>query len=116
MKEKWQSTAVLLLAVLVVGYILGRSGVLPGASAQSAGAGDRIAVVMGSEFVDDRVPFVVVDPLEETIMLYEWDVQARSMYMRAIRSYRYDKMVNVFGNANTSPSPREVQRQLQRGG
>lgn len=114
MKEKWQSTAVVMLAVLVMGYILGRSGGIPGARAQSSQSGDRIAVVMGAEAVDDRVPFVVVDPLEETIMVYEWDQGSRVMYLRAARTYRYDKMITDFGNANNSPSVRDVQRRLQR--
>ena len=116
MREKWQSTAIVIIGVLVLGYILGSLGGLPGAWAQSASSGDRVAVVMGSDVVDDRVPFVVVDPLEETIMVYEWDLQARVMYMRAIRNYRYDKLMNEYNNANGSPSVREVQQRLQRGG
>lgn len=113
MKDKWQSTAIVVLLALVVGYIFGQSNMMPGAQAQSASSGDRIAVVMGSE-ADERVPFVVVDPLEETIMVYEWDMGSRVMYLRAARTYRYDKMVTEFGNADNSPSVRDVQRRLQR--
>jgi hypothetical protein len=115
MKDKWQTAAAALLIALVVGYMLGQAGGIRGVQAQSASSGDRVTVAMSGQIADGRAPFVVVDPLEETIMVYEWDIDSRVMYLRAIRSYRYDKMVNLYGNADNSPTVRDVQRQVERG-
>ena len=112
MKEKWQ-TAVLLLAAVLLGCILGQSGIFPRAQAQvEAGAG-RVAVVMGSER-QGYAPIVLVDTLEQTVVVYEYSYGARRLALESARSYRFDKQLTDFKTGE--PSLRQVQDMLQRRG
>jgi len=112
MKEKWQ-TAVLLLAAVLLGCILGQSGIFPRAQAQvEAGAG-RVAVVMGSER-QGYAPIVLVDTLEQTVVVYEYGYGARSLALESARSYRFDKQLPDWHTR--PPTIVDVQGLLQRRG
>jgi hypothetical protein len=109
MKERWQ-TAVLVVAVMLLGCILGQS-FLPRAQAQvEAGAG-RVAVVMGQER-QGYAPIVLVDSLEQTVVVYEYSYGARRLKLESARTYRFDKQLPEFKVGE--PSVRQVQDMLQR--
>ncbi|MFP4176295.1 MAG: hypothetical protein ACLFT2_03640 [Candidatus Brocadiia bacterium] len=113
MKEQWKGTAVVILVAALVGYVLGQAGLIPDASAQSSSSSQEVAVVMGPEAVDDDVPFLVVDSMERTIMVYEWDMSARTMKFQAARNYEYDRMVENYGQSKNTPSVEDVEGRVQ---
>lgn len=114
MREKWRSVALIVVGALVVGYVVGQSGFPPEARAQTAASANNVAVVMGSQPQDNRVPIAVVDPVERTIMVYEWDSRSRAMYFRAARDYTYDRLLSNYGNARKrSPGPSAVRKRLE---
>ncbi len=114
MKQRWRSIALIVIVALGAGYLIGQAGYPPEARAQASSSAGSVAVVMGSNAVDNRVPLAVVDPVERTIMVYEWDFRDRAMYFRAARDYTYDRLLKVYGNASKrSPSPSAVQRRLK---
>ena len=112
MKENWQMNVILLLVALGVGYMLGRTSLLPGAEAQMGSETGRIAVVMG-EAREDEAPLCVIDTLEQTIMVYKYDYSGRDLDFETVRTYRFDKQLQSY-NLGDGPSPTEVRRQLER--
>jgi len=112
MKDKWQTLA-LMLAALLLGGILGRQGLFPGAEAQGESAAGRVAVVVGPER-NGYAPIVLVDSLEQSIMVYEYSYAGRRIELESARTYRFDKQLMEFKTGE--PSVRQVQDMVQRRG
>jgi hypothetical protein len=104
MKDKWRIAALLLLA-LIVGYVLGNSSIFPRAYAQSEGATGRVILAVGSP-VNTLAPVVLVDTVEQTLMVYEYDYRARTLWLKTARTYRFDKQLAEF--AGVGPTVEQV--------
>jgi len=104
MKDRWQSTAVVVLLALIFGFLLGRS-TLPRAEAQtSEGTAGRVTAVLGSPMGAQTAysPIVVIDGLQQSLMLYEYSYRGRSIELKAARSFRYDKEIKELNNKGLS--------------
>ena len=113
MKERWQSAALVALMAMVFGYILGQSRILPVAQAQGEGAAGRVICVVGTAS-DRTAPIVLVDTLEQSIIVYEYNYTARSMYLKTARSYRFDRLlVDFHSGGGLGPSVEEVRRMME---
>jgi hypothetical protein len=112
MRRNWQGTAAVVLLALIFGFLLGRSTLLPRAEAQGEAQAGRTAAIFGTPVPTNQTayaPLFVVDSLQQSIMVYEYSYRARTLELKAARSYRFDKEVAQF---NTSPSLEEIQRGL----
>ena len=115
MKERWQSAAFLALLALMLGYILGQSSFFAPAQAQGEGmAAGRVICVVG-QVTNNRAPIFLVDTLEQTLLVYEYNYIARNMYLKAARTYRYDKqLVDFSTSGGLGPSVPEVSGIVER--
>jgi ABC-type phosphate transport system auxiliary subunit len=107
MKEKWSGIIVVLLVGVGIGYFTARWPV-QNVQAQSASSVPGVAVVLGEQY-DEEVPVVVVDPLAQTLMVYQYDYDR--LKLEAVRSYRYDRKLSEFDNSGLSV--RDVMERLQ---
>jgi len=110
MNETWKTIALAVLALLL-GCLLGQSGIFPRARAQGESAAGRVAVVVGPER-NGYAPVVLVDSLEQSIMVYEYSYPGRRLELESVRTYRFDKQLPEFKVGE--PSVRQVQQMLQR--
>jgi hypothetical protein len=112
MKGRWQTFVIVAMAAMMVGYMIGRGQIFPEARAQTSSTGMRVAVGVGQP-VRDELPVIVVDPLEQTVLVYEYTIDNRHMSLEAARTYRYDKLLQQYQNGN-GPSVWDVRRELSR--
>ena len=115
MKERWQSVAFLAAMALMLGYILGQSSFFSPAQAQGEGmAAGRVICVVGA-VANNRAPIFLVDTLEQTLLVYDYNYTARNMYLKAARTYRYDKQLIDFNTPGSQgPTVPEVSRLVER--
>lgn len=102
MKQKWQTALLLLLVALILGYLVGRSGTVPSAEAQSAGARAGKIICLIGEGRGNVFPIALVDTLEETLVIYEFNVQTNRLELQAARNFRFDKQIPSYHNAGIS--------------
>lgn len=114
MKERWHAAAFLVLLALVLGYILGQSNLFAPAHAQGEGmAAGRVICVVG-QVARNRAPIFLVDTLEQTLMVYEYNYLSNSMYLKTVRTYRYDKQLIDFTTpGGQGPPVREVRTRVE---
>jgi len=101
-----------LAALLVTTVVSSR----PAAAQVSEGSTDFLTAILGPEAFR-RVPLFIVDSKSQTIMVYEYDQSTRKFYMRAARSFRYDRRLeeadySSYGQ-NKGPSLRDVQKKIR---
>ena len=111
MSKNWQSSAILVLVALGVGYMLGRGAMMPGAHAQGESRAGNVALVIGPER-NGEAPIVLVDALESSLMVYEYDYRDRGLTFRSARTFRYDRQLIEFNNDD--PSVQTVRTQIQK--
>jgi len=117
MKERWQTTAVLVMLALIFGFLLGHSAILPRAEAQGEATAGRIATMMGQPVTTRGqilVPIVIVDGLQQSIMVYDYSLTAEVLELKAARSFRWDKEIVEYKNGTGGPSTKAVQQMLNR--
>ncbi len=99
MDRKWSQILVVLLVGVGVGYMMARFPV-DDVQAQGSGSAPGVAVVLG-ERDNDKIPIGIVDPLEQTLMVYEYDDDG-TIELHAVRSYRYDRKLRDYHNEGIS--------------
>ena len=116
MRERWQATMVLALLAVMLGYVLGHGSIFPGAHAQGeGGAGNIICIVGGAGGTrNNNAPIVLIDTLDQTLVVYDYNYTSRNMYLKAARTYKYDKQLAEFnGSGSKGPSVTDVRRMLE---
>ncbi len=95
---------------LLIGCIAGQTvGLLSTAHAQSEGSAGRLIAIMAS--TDKQyTPIVLVDTLEQTLMVYTYNRNARTLALEAARTYRFDKQLGEFHNQGITVE--EVERYI----
>ena len=111
MKRNWQNGAILVLVALGVGYMLGRGVMMPGAHAQGESRAGNVALVMGPER-NGEAPVIVVDALESSLLIYEYDYRDGALNLQSARTFRYDRQLIEFNNDD--PSVQAVRTQIQK--
>jgi hypothetical protein len=119
LKSSWM-TVLLAVAVGVLGTLLvvKQGDVTPTAFAQvSPGVVSGNAVAMLGERNNDMVPLFLVDTKQQTVLVYEFSVSRRRLYLRVARSFAADRelMDNSWGNQNEGPTVKDVQNILRNG-
>lgn len=101
MKRTWSIVALVAVGALLAGGFLGRRGVLRCAYGQSEGVTGRVMVVMGAP-QGRFAPIVIVDTLEQSMIIYEYNYNSRRVELQCVRTYRYDKQLAEYKNEGVS--------------
>ena len=116
----WAVTALAVaVAVLLTLFVVDAFRPAPGIALAQAAAGASGASALLGPQSNDRIPLFMVDTRSGTILVYEYTVSHRKLYLRVVRSYLSDRdMEDVSwgdGNPNVGPSVKEIQDLLRRG-
>jgi hypothetical protein len=98
MKTMWPTLVLVALVALLAGAFLGRRGVLRPAGAQSEGVIGRVMLLVGPP-IDRFAPIVLVDTMEQSVVVYEYEYDGRLLRLQCARTYRYDKQLGQYGIA-----------------
>ena len=110
MSRLTQSSTLVVLLAVALGFVLAGGGVLKMAQAQGEMQTGRIAVVAGPIRTVD-LPIILVDSREETMMVYEYDMAQKELNLIAARTFRFDKLLAQFEvKGRNGPSVDEVKR------
>ena len=112
MKQNWQAIALGALAALVAGYLIGQAGFVPKANAQMAGESGRAICLIGP-IRGGYAPIVLVDSLEQSVIVYEYNYDSRRLELKSVRTYQFDKLLGEFRNEGIPIA--EVRRLLEGG-
>jgi len=75
------------------------------------GAGAKhVFAVVGSR-ANSREPFYLVDTRQEVIMAYEYGVQGDGLGLAPVRSYKYDKLLEQYGQSNFGPKVDKIKKE-----
>lgn len=117
MRERWHTAALLALLAMMFGYVLGHSGILPSVQAQGEGGGGRIICIVGSAGgrQSNYAPIIVVDTLERSLVVYDYNYTSRNVYLKAARSYEYDtQLIDYNAEGAERRSVREVKEYVEK--
>ena len=122
---KWNYVLIVFLALLVgiLGTLVitrsaGRGGERGIAWAQDSAQAGNIIGLIGQNDPRGRVPIVLIDGVQQTMIIYEYDVSNQTLRLQRARSYRDDRQLVDFaskGTVPTTPTVREVKDYLERG-
>ena len=121
-RTQWTLTALaavvaVLVTLLVVQYL--RDGSRYAFGQVSEGAAGYVVGVVGPEY-QNRLPLFLIDNKSQTILVYEYYQPNRELFLRAARTFRYDRDVEdeSFTKYGTSkgPSVKDVQDFLGQSG
>ncbi len=99
---------VLLVLVLIKtspDYVIAQGG---------GGAGAKHAFAVVGNRANNREPFYLVDTKQEVIMVYEYGVQGDGLGLTSARSYKYDKLLEQYGQSNFGPKVDRVKRDIRK--
>ena len=120
-KAHWTITAlVALVAVLLT--LLATQAVRSGgpAYAQSEGVSANYVIGILGQEKNDRVPLVILDTKAQTVLVYEYVLSRRNLYLRVARSFAAERELvdENFGQTNIyeGPTVREVQEMIRKRG
>ena len=118
MKHDWTVT-VLVAIIAILATVLVSSALAPryAAAQTDSGSADYIVALVGTQ-KSSRSPLFLIDSKAQSIMVYEYDQSIRRFYLRAVRSFTYDRQLedrgyHKFGQSN-GPSVRNVVEDLRR--
>ena len=108
-----------LAALLAVEYLhTSDSRAAFGQTAEVAGSANYVLALLGNT-VGDATPIVLIDTKTQTLMIYEYMVSTRTMFLRVARTYSADRELvdSAFfaGNVSNGPSVNDVRNMLRRG-
>ena len=113
-RSYWVMTG-MLVVIAVLATLLVRDGLgtrEAAAQAISESRADYVSATVGP-LRESRVPIFIVDTKSQVIMVYEYDLARRTLYLRVGRSFRNDRRLDDqnFGekNSNWGPSVKEVE-------
>jgi hypothetical protein len=117
MKHDWVITGLVAVVAVLATVIAGEALSSREAHAQVSGAtADYLVGITGPER-SARVPLFLIDSKKQTIMVYEYDQSIREFWLRAVRSFQYDRHLEDQGfsedyTQNSGPSVRTVRRMV----
>ncbi len=109
-RDSWK-TALVVLAALIAGALLGGRGLAPQARAQTVGGSGPLIAVVGQGRGAD-VPVLLVDTNEQSAMIYEYDMGSNRLDLTAVRSFRYDRLLVDWYGTNR-PSVEDVRKAVE---
>jgi hypothetical protein len=77
-------------ALLVMAWLHRDSSVAYGQTGEAAGSANYVLAMLGST-VNDATPIVVIDTKTQTVLVYEFMVSRKVMFLRAARTYAADR-------------------------
>jgi hypothetical protein len=78
------------------------------------GAGARhVFAVVGNQQAN-RESFYLVDTKQEVIMVYEYGVQGEGLGLVTTRSYKYDKLLEQYGQSNFGPKVDKIKQVIEK--
>ncbi|MHC4591385.1 MAG: hypothetical protein ACYS8L_01675 [Planctomycetota bacterium] len=92
--KDWK-TGVIVLVSVAAGFLLAGGRALSKAHGQSEGRTTGVICVVGEE-QDQFAPIVLVDVPDQTVMVYEYSYRSDEIELTAVRTYRYDKLLEEF--------------------
>jgi hypothetical protein len=104
MGREWK-TALVVLAAVAVGVLLGGSGVISRAYAVSTGQSSGVVALLGDER-SGAAPIILVDIPDETVIAYEYSYSNNEIELTSARTFRYDKLLTDW--QSSGPSVDEV--------
>ncbi len=81
--------------------------------AQGDGGAGHVFAVVGTR-QSNREPFYLVDTRQEVIMVYEYGVQGEGLGLVTTRSYKYDKLLEQYGNNNFGPEVDKIKKEVEK--
>jgi hypothetical protein len=99
------------LAAVAVGYLAGRGGLRPAQAQGMVGEAQTTIAIIGPER-NARLPILLIDTREQTLCIYEYDINSDSLEFTAARTYQWDKKLEKYGKGRGA-SPEEVRRFIQ---
>ena len=92
------ATVGVLLVLLIAVEIMNGSGVLAQVPPSGPGGGSTMAMIIGEAAPNQDQPMFVVDSRNETICVYSFNAGTHKFGLKAARSYKYDKEIEVYNN------------------
>lgn len=121
-RTQWTFTALVavvavLVTLLVVQYL--RDGSHYAFGQVSEGTAGYVVGIIGPEY-QRRLPVFLIDNKRQTILVYEYHQENRDLFLRAARTFRYDREIEDEGftkySTSKGPSVKDVQDFLGRSG
>ncbi len=76
------------------------------------GAGAKHVFAVVGNRANNREPFYLVDTRREVIMVYEYGVQGEGLGLASVRSYKYDKQLEQYGQSSFGPKVEKIKKEL----
>ena len=113
MADRSWKTALVVLAAVATGVLIGGSGILPGgilpkASAIGEGQSGGVIALVGDMSANQEAPVVLVSVPDETIMVYDFSYSDRVLRLSSARTYRFDKLLTDW--QTKGPTVEEVRK------
>ncbi len=78
------------------------------------GAGAKHVFGVVGNRANNREPFYLVDTRQEVIMAYEYGVQGDGLGLVSVRSYKYDKLLEQYGQSNFGPKVDRIKKEIRK--
>jgi len=78
------------------------------------GAGAKHVFAVVGTRANNREPFYLVDTKREVIMVYEYGVQGDGLGLVSARSYKYDKLLEQYGQSNFGPKVNKIKQGIRK--
>lgn len=108
--DRWK-LACLLFAGIAFGAFMSRHVSMPQAHAQADGRAGNVVIVVGQETAR-KLPIVLMDASEQTLLVYEYDLTGEDLELMAARTFRFDRLLTQFNVDGVTVQ--DVQRELRR--
>jgi len=118
MKHNWTVT-VLVAIIAILATVLVSSALAPryAAAQTDSGSADYVVALVGTQ-KSSRSPLFLIDSKAQSIMVYEYDQSLRRFYLRAVRSFGYDRKLEDKSyhrlGQGSGPSVKDVRGDLRR--
>jgi hypothetical protein len=98
MADRSWKVALVVLAAVAVGVLIGGRGLLPRAQAISEGQSGGVIALVGDISQNFDAPVVVISVPDQTIMVYNYSYNNRTLKLTSARTYRFDKSLIEYKN------------------
>jgi len=95
MADNAWKTALVVLAAVATGVLIGGRGLLPSALGVAEGQSGGVIALVGSE-TNQTAPIVLVDVPDQTVLIYEYNYQSDEIELTSARTFRFDKLLTEF--------------------
>jgi hypothetical protein len=113
MADRSWKTALVVLAAVATGVLIGgsgilRGGILPTASAVAEGQSGGVIALVGDMSANQEAPIILISVPDETVMVYDFSYSDRVVRLSSVRSYKFDKLLTDW--QTKGPTVEDVRR------